>query len=71
MAQPLLNAWGVKHDYQVEDLTAPQGRLSALYKAVAARQRLMKAAWMSDVGTSVPAWPQGCPCQKRKPRRRR
>lgn len=61
MAQPLLNAWGVKHDYQVEDLMAPQGRLAVLYKAVAARQRLMKAAWMSEVGHKRPGVAPGLP----------
>lgn len=61
MAKPLLNAWGVKHDYTVEDLTAPQGRLAVLHKAVAARQRLMKAAWMSDVGHKRPGVAPGLP----------
>lgn len=61
MAQPLLNAWGVKHEYTVEDLAAPQGRLAVLYKVVAARQRLMKAAWMSDVGHKRPGVAPGLP----------
>ncbi|WP_256199090.1 hypothetical protein [Verrucomicrobium spinosum] len=42
MAQPLLASWGVKHDYKLEDMTTPEGRLGKLYAVVAERQRLMK-----------------------------
>lgn len=61
MAQPLLASWGVKHDYQLEDFTTPEGRLSKLYELVAKRQRLLKAAWLSEVGHKRPGVTPGLP----------
>lgn len=61
IAQPLLSSWGVKHDYKLEDLIEPEGRLGRLYALVADRQQLMKAAWLSQVGHKRPGVKEGLP----------
>lgn len=64
IAQPLLTSWGVKHDYKLEDLTKPEGRLGKLYAVVAERQHLMKAAWLSEVGHKRPGIKEGLPLEE-------
>lgn len=61
MAQALLNGWGVTHDYKLEDLTEPTGRLNALQKLVGERQRVLKSAWLSNVGHKRPGVGPGLP----------
>jgi pimeloyl-ACP methyl ester carboxylesterase/lysophospholipase L1-like esterase len=61
MTQAILSAWGVKHDYKLDDFTSPKGRLAGLYKLVAERQRVLKAAWLSECGHLRPGVKPGLP----------
>jgi pimeloyl-ACP methyl ester carboxylesterase/lysophospholipase L1-like esterase len=61
MTHAILDAWNVKHDYKLTDFTTPEGRLSALYKLVADRQRVLKAAWLSECGHKRPGVKAGLP----------
>ena len=61
MTKAILDGWKIKHDYKLEDFTAPDGRLAALYKLVAARQAILKAAWLSECGHKRPGVKPGLP----------
>ena len=61
MTEAILEAWKVKHDYKLEDFTAPDGRLAALYKLIADRQRVLKATWLSECGHKRPGVKPGLP----------
>jgi pimeloyl-ACP methyl ester carboxylesterase len=61
IAQPLLTSWGVKQDYSVEDFVGPAGRLHQLYQKVSARQKVLKAAWLSECGHKRPGVEPGLP----------
>ncbi|MFZ4763597.1 MAG: GDSL-type esterase/lipase family protein [Roseimicrobium sp.] len=61
MTKAILAAWKVPHDYKLEDFTEPGGRLGALYKPVAERQRVLKAAWLSKCGHKRPGVKPGLP----------
>lgn len=61
MTQGILSAWKVKHDYKLDDFNAPGGRLASLYKLVSDRQRVLKAAWLSECGHKRPGVKPGLP----------
>jgi lysophospholipase L1-like esterase/pimeloyl-ACP methyl ester carboxylesterase len=61
MAKALLEGWGIKPEVQLTDLTLPTGNLNALYKLVAERQRVLKSAWLKDVGHKRPGASKALP----------
>jgi lysophospholipase L1-like esterase/pimeloyl-ACP methyl ester carboxylesterase len=61
MTRAILDAWKVKHDYELTDFAAPGGRLAALYKLVADRQHVLKAAWLTECGHLRPGVKPGLP----------
>ncbi len=61
MTQAILKAWGIESPITLEDLTAANGKLNALHKLVAERQRVLKAAWLSACGHKRPGVKEGLP----------
>ena len=61
MTQQILKAWGVESKITLDDLTKPEGNLNALYKLVSERQRVLKAAWLSECGHKRPGVAAGLP----------
>jgi lysophospholipase L1-like esterase/pimeloyl-ACP methyl ester carboxylesterase len=66
ISQSILDAWGVKHDWVLEDLVEPKGRLAALNQLVAERQRVLKAAWVEACGHKRPGVGKGLPLEEAK-----
>ncbi|MCE9520699.1 MAG: SGNH/GDSL hydrolase family protein [Verrucomicrobia bacterium] len=63
MAQEILRAWGVKHDYKLEDFTTPTGRLNALHSLVAKRLHVLSASYLSEAGHKRPGVKDGLPME--------
>lgn len=61
MTQQILKAWGVESKVTLDDLIKPEGNLNALYKLVSERQRVLKAAWLSECGHKRPGVAAGLP----------
>ena len=59
MAQQVLAAWGVKHDYVLADFTS--GRLATLHKLVVARQHARNESWLNACGHKRPGVGKGLP----------
>ncbi|TLD70907.1 hypothetical protein FEM03_11430 [Phragmitibacter flavus] len=66
ISQAILDAWDVKHDWVLEDLVEPQGRLAALYKLVGDRQKVLKSAWLEACGHKRPGVAKGLPLEEAK-----
>ncbi len=64
MARQILRHWGVEHAHTFSDFTAPEGKLSALHKLVAKRQRLLSAAYLSAAGHQRPGVAPGLPIEQ-------
>ncbi len=63
MAQEILRAWGVTHDYKLEDFTTPTGRLNALHALVAKRLHVLSASYLSEAGHKRPGIKSGLPME--------
>ena len=64
MARQILQSWGVKTDYTIEDFTIPTGRLHSLHELVAKRLHTLSAAYLSAAGHKRPGVPKGLPLEK-------
>lgn len=64
MAQEILKAWGVQHDYKLEDFTDPMGRMHALHELVAKRMHTLSASYLSAAGHKRPGVADGLPLEK-------
>lgn len=61
MTQQILKAWGVNFEGNLDDLTAPTGRLTTLHKLVAQRLHLRSAAYLTECGHKRPGVTPGLP----------
>ncbi len=64
MAQQILKAWSVQHDYKIEDFTDSTGRLHALHALVSKRLKVRSAAYLSAAGHQRPGVAAGLPIEK-------
>ena len=64
MAQAILQSWGVKCDYTLEDFTEPMGRMHALHELVKKRLHTRSAAYLSAAGHKRPGVAAGLPLEK-------
>jgi pimeloyl-ACP methyl ester carboxylesterase/lysophospholipase L1-like esterase len=64
MAQQILHFWGVDHNFTLDDLTKPDGKLFALHKLEAERLHVRSAAWLSACGHKRPGVKPGLPLEE-------
>lgn len=66
MAQQVLKHWGVKCDYTIDDFTATNGKLNALYKLVSKRQKILNPSFLNAAGHKRPGVAPGLPIDEAK-----